>query len=282
LRFHKERTTIVSLNDEPLQLDTIQKALGRSLFAGNFVYRESVDSTNTVARALADQGSPEGTVVAAEEQTSGRGRLGRGWVSPPGANLLFSLLLRPSLEPENVFILTMILALASIDAIKELTHLNCLIKWPNDLYLKRKKLAGILTEFSVRGKSVEHVILGLGLNVHWHPDSGTNVARQATSLFRETGLKTDRSELLVRIIKAFEDYYGHVKQGKNDSYYKRWNKLCLVLGKQVVIESSQGEIHGVALEIDRQGALMIRDHKGTEQRITSGDVSVKWDEVGSC
>jgi BirA family biotin operon repressor/biotin-[acetyl-CoA-carboxylase] ligase len=261
--------------DDPLELDRIKKGLGRSLFAENLVYRESVDSTNALARAFADQGAPEGTVVVAEEQTAGRGRLGRNWVSPSGANLLFSLLLRPPLEPENVFVLTMILALASIDAIKEVTHLSCLIKWPNDLYLKRKKLAGILTEFSVRGKSVEHVILGLGLNVHWNPEPGEGIARRATSIFRETGLKTDRNDLLVRILKTFEVYYGHTKQGKGDPYYKRWNDLCLVLGKQVVIESSSGEIHGLALKIDRQGALIIRDRKGEEQRIISGDVSIK-------
>jgi BirA family biotin operon repressor/biotin-[acetyl-CoA-carboxylase] ligase len=262
---------------EPLRLDMIKMGVGRSLFAGNLVYRESVDSTNTLARALADQGAPEGTVVVAEEQTAGRGRMGRDWISPPGANLLFSLLLRPPLEPENVFVLTMVLALATIDAIKAASHLSCLIKWPNDLYLKRKKLAGILTEFSVREKSVEHVILGLGLNVHWHPEPGKGIARQATSVLSETGIRTDRSDLLVRILKTFEVYYGHAKQGKTDPYYKRWNDLCLVLGKPVVIELSSGEIHGLALKIDRQGALIIRDRKGTEQRIISGDVSIKWE-----
>jgi BirA family biotin operon repressor/biotin-[acetyl-CoA-carboxylase] ligase len=264
--------------DEPLKLERIKNALGQSLFAANVVYRESVDSTNRLAKALADQGAPEGTVVVAEEQTAGRGRLGRGWVSPAGANLLFSLLLRPSLEPENVFVLTMVLALAGIDAIESASHLKCSIKWPNDLYIKRKKLAGVLTEFSVRGKSVEHVVLGLGLNVHWHPEPGEGVARQTTSIFVETGLKTDRSDLLSRILKTFEVYYGHIKEGRMEPYYKRWNDVCLVLGKQVVISSSSGEIHGLAERIDRQGALIVLDRNGSEKRIVSGDVSVRWEE----
>ena len=260
---------------EPLRLERIKNALGRSLFAANMVCRDSVDSTNTLAKALAGQGAPEGTVVVAEEQRAGRGRLGRGWVSPPRANLLFSLLLRPPLEPDDVFVLTMVLALAGIDAIETASHLSCSIKWPNDLYLKRKKLAGVLTEFSVRGKSLEHVILGLGLNVHWHPEPGKGIARQATSIFAETGLKTDRGDLLVRILKAFEVSYGHIKEGKREPYHRRWNDLCLVLGKQVVIASSSGEIHGLAKKIDRQGALIVLDRNGTEQRIVSGDVSVQ-------
>ena len=263
---------------EPLKLERIKKGLVGSVFGANVVYRESVDSTNTLAKALAEKGAPEGTVVVAEEQTAGRGRLGRGWVSPAGANLLFSLLLRPPLEPENVFVLTMVLALAGIDTIEIATHLNCSIKWPNDLYLKRKKLAGVLTEFSVRGKSVEHVILGLGLNVHWHPETGKGIARQATSVFAETGLKTDRSALLIRILKTFAVYYGHIKEGRMEPYYKRWNDLCLVLGKQVTISSSSGEIHGLAKKVDRQGALIILDRNGIEQRVVSGDVSVQWEE----
>jgi BirA family biotin operon repressor/biotin-[acetyl-CoA-carboxylase] ligase len=265
--------------DEPLSLERIQDGLGGSLFASNVIYRESVDSTNTLAKALADQGAPEGTVVAAEEQTSGRGRLGRGWVSPLGANLLFSLLLRPPLGPENVFVLTMILALAGIDAIENASHLHCSIKWPNDLYVKRKKLAGILTEFSVRTKSVEHVILGLGLNVHWHPEPGKGIAREATSILGETGRKTDRSDLLVRLLKTFEEYYEDIKQGKGEPYYKRWNDFCLVLGKRVAISSSSGEIRGLALRIDRRGALIVRDRSGAEQRVVSGDVSVQWEEA---
>jgi BirA family biotin operon repressor/biotin-[acetyl-CoA-carboxylase] ligase len=194
------------------------------------------------------------------------------------ANLLFSLLLRPPLEPEEVFVLTMVLALAGLDAVEDLTHLSGGIKWPNDLYVKRKKLAGILTEFSVRGKAVEHVILGLGLNVYWHPEPGKGPAYQATSLLTETGRKIDRRDLLVRILQTFERSYEHLKQGKRDPYYKRWNDRCLVLGKQVVIESAGSLTKGLAWKIDRQGALILRDRHGGEQRILSGDVSVQWEE----
>ena len=124
-----------------LQPDVISKSLGQSLFATEIVYHETLDSTNSVAKALASEGAAEGIVVLAEEQTAGRGRMGRRWLSPKYVNLLFSLLLRPAINPEQIYALTMNLALAACDGIEEVSMLRPMIKWPNDLYAGGKKLA---------------------------------------------------------------------------------------------------------------------------------------------
>jgi BirA family biotin operon repressor/biotin-[acetyl-CoA-carboxylase] ligase len=264
----------LSNTKDRLQPESIKRELGPSLFVRNIIYAEAVNSTNTLAKALAARGAPEGTLVLAEAQTGGRGRMGRAWFSPAGTNLLFSILLRPAFNPESVFMLTMILALATIDAIQSGCGLSSMIKWPNDLYVGNKKLAGILTEFSVEGKSIEYVVLGLGLNVNWSPDEGEKITHPATSIFRETGTQRDRSDLLVQILRCFEAYYRDGASGKIDPFYERWNDLCLILGKEVVIESKE-KIHGKAVRIDRDGALIIEDSQGKEQKIISGDVSLR-------
>lgn len=245
--------------------------LGPSLFSKNIVYRESLVSTNKMAKELARQGAPEGSVVLAEEQTAGRGRKGRVWDSPGQANLLFSLLLRPALPPGEVFALTMILALAACEAVQEKTGLDILIKWPNDLYIGRKKLAGILTEFALKGQGIDYVILGLGLNVNWNPDS-----TQSTALKNETDRDISRNDLLVAILQRFEGYYSDMSPGQRAIYHEKWNALSLIMGKEVEIESGRKRIQGRALRIDKEGALIVLGEMGREHRVRNGDVTVKW------
>ncbi len=262
-------------NRDVLEPEFIKDRLGPSLFYGNIIYHESLDSTHRMAKELARQGAPEGTVVLAEKQTAGRGRRGRAWDSPARANLLFSLLLRPALPPHEVFALTMILALAACEAVREKTGLDVLIKWPNDLYVGRKKLAGILTEFALKGKGIDYVILGLGLNVNWNPNSS-----HSTALRTETGRTVSRNELLAGILQRFEAYYKDLSPGPRARYYEKWNALSLIPGNEVEIESGQERIQGKALRIDQEGALIIRDEEGRERKIRNGDVTVKrwWGE----
>ena len=260
---------------EPLQPDFLKKHLAASLFASPIHYHASMDSTNALARTLAAHGAPEGTLVITEEQTTGRGRRGRSWVSPARANLLFSLLLRPPLEGERVFVLTMVLALAGLKAIKRVAGVNAMIKWPNDLYVGTRKLAGVLTEFSVREKKVDWAVLGMGMNVGWHPEVPQGSGAPATSLLEETGQPVSRNELLVEILKGFEALYRDVVRGSIKALYDEWNHKCLVLGKAVVIESDTERIEGRALRIDDCGALIIEDAKGDQRRIFTGDVSLR-------
>ncbi len=260
---------------ELIQPDVLRKRLGRSIFSSHIHYHPSIDSTNAVAKELAGQGAPEGTLVTTEEQTAGQGRRGRSWVSPAGANLLFTVLLRPPIEADRVFVLTMVLTLAALEAVKRITGIKAMIKWPNDLYVGTKKLAGILTEFATRGKQVDWVVLGMGINVGWHPDVPEGGGAPATSLLEETGQRVSRNELLIEILKVFEGLYGQVVAGNMKALYEEWNQNCLVLGKAVVVESDRERIEGKALCIDDFGALIIEDAKGVQRRILTGDVSLR-------
>lgn len=260
---------------ELIQPELLKKRLAQSLFSSQIYYQASIDSTNAGAKALAGQGAPEGALVITEEQTAGRGRRGKSWVSPPGANLLFSVLLRPAMEGDRVFVLTMVLALAGLKGVKTVTGVKAMIKWPNDLYVGTKKLAGILTEFSVRGKQVDWAVPGMGINVNWHPDVPEGGGAPATSLLEETGHRVSRNDLLFEILTGFEPLYRDVLQGNMEGLYKEWNQNCLVLGKAVVVESERERIEGRALRIDECGALIIEEAKGVQRRILTGDVSLR-------
>ncbi|MGD8226985.1 MAG: biotin--[acetyl-CoA-carboxylase] ligase [Desulfobacteraceae bacterium] len=258
----------------------ITNKLGSSLFAKNLVFQRSLDSTNTLAKELATQGAPEGTLVLAEEQREGRGRMGRRWVSPGYVNLLFSLLLRPRIQKDQVFVTTMILALATIEAIRIRTGLRSAIKWPNDIFARGKKLGGILTEFSLRQEDIDYVVVGLGLNVNWSPHQTEGLSRLATSILAETGSRISRNDLLVTLLRIFELYYGEVLSGQIDDFYRTWNEASMIIGRNVEIVTPIEKTHGRALRIDRSGALIIEDDTGKEQRIISGEVSVTLGEKG--
>jgi len=260
---------------EIIQPELLKKRLAHSLFASHIHYYRSVDSTNAVAKALAGQGAPEGTLVVTEEQTAGRGRRGKSWVSPPGANLLFSVLLRPPIEGEKVFVLTMVLGLAGLKAVNKVTGVKTMIKWPNDLYVGTKKLAGVLTEFSVKGKQADWVVPGMGINVAWRPETAEEGGVPATSLLDEGGQRVSRNELLIEILTEFEGLYKEVVAGSMKPLYQEWNRNCLVLGKAVVVTSEKERIEGKALRIDEFGALILEDAEGNQRRILTGDVSLR-------
>ncbi|MFC1868039.1 biotin--[acetyl-CoA-carboxylase] ligase [Thermodesulfobacteriota bacterium] len=259
---------------DALNKKAVLARLGTSMFATNVILHNSIDSTNRYARDMAGKGAPEGTLVLAEEQTAGKGRMERRWLSKGYSNLLFSVLLRPSLTVDKVFVLTMIMAIATIEAVKVMKSLNTMIKWPNDLYIGQRKLGGILTEFSVRDGVVGHVILGIGLNVNWNPGEDHGLLYPATSIFAESGSRVSRNELLAGILKEFEGYYKEVLTGRTEDLYRRWNELSLIMGKEVNIESNGEKIRGMALRIDHQGALIIRDGRGKERKVLSGDISL--------
>ncbi|MBW2608738.1 MAG: biotin--[acetyl-CoA-carboxylase] ligase [Deltaproteobacteria bacterium] len=267
--------TLNSKNDR-LKKEILLEGLGKSLFATNIILHKSLDSTNRLAKELASKGSPEGTVVLSEEQTAGTGRMERRWLSQGYMNLLASALIRPAMPSDQIFVLTMILALATINGVNELTSLKPMIKWPNDIYLGPKKLGGILTEFSVKGKDVKWVVLGLGLNVNWMPEKDTNLLYPATSILAESGKKCPRNELLALILRSLEGLYKEVQAGRLDPLYRRWNQHSLIMGKDVEIHSAGEIIMGKVLRIDRNGGLVIKDSAGREQVILSGDVSVRF------
>jgi BirA family biotin operon repressor/biotin-[acetyl-CoA-carboxylase] ligase len=273
---HPGRNDTEKGKEEELNLDLIRSGLSPTLFGVHIVYHTALGSTNDLAKDLALRGAPEGTVVVTEEQTAGKGRRGRSWLAPSKTNLLFSILLRPTLSPNRVFSLTMALALAALEAIAEETGLLCMIKWPNDLYVGSRKLGGILTEFSGKDQQVDWVVLGLGLNVNWCPEEEKGVSGFcATSILAETHEKFSRNELLVQILKQFESHHERLFSGGGDDLYRKWNEHSLVLGKAVVIESEEKRTTGKAVRIDENGALILEDGTGRVHVITHGDVSLR-------
>ena len=262
----------------PLNHNLIINALKQSMFSGKLMFHDRVESTNDLAKAMALEGAENGTVIIAEEQTSGRGRMGRKWLSPPSSNLLFSLLLRPDLYTEKVFTLTMLLALSTVEAVETQTGVNAMIKWPNDIYVQDRKLAGILTEFSVTGNRLSHVILGIGINVNWDPEeaTGSHMLYPATSLMREAGHTVSREFLLINILSAYETHYMDVSRNGPARVQELWNKRSMLTGRNVSVEISNNEvINGTAIGIDEKGALLVSDIKGQTHTILNGDVHIK-------
>ena len=185
------------------------------------------------------------------------------------------MVLRPPIKPDLAFVLTMILALAASDGVCDISGLRPLIKWPNDLYVGGRKLAGILTEFSVREKRIAYMVLGMGLNVNWDPDESPDILNPATSLLRETGCVINRGELLVYILRHFDDSYRRLLLGETLGFYRRWNELSMVLGREVVVETGGEILRGVVRKINREGALILRDSRGVDKVVLNGDVSLR-------
>ncbi len=262
----------------PFRRELFMKGLRESLFSRNPVFLESVGSTNSFLKKMGDSGAPEGTLVLTEEQTAGRGRMGRPWLSPKYVNLLFSLLLRPErMDIKEAFSLTVILALAAIDGIEAVSSVRGGIKWPNDIYVGQRKVGGILTEVCGGNRKIEYAVLGLGLNVNWRPEETDSLLYPTTSISAEYGEVVSREKLLAQILIRFEAYYKEVlRAGGTESFQERFNERALFLGRDVEIETADGNISGKAIGMDKYGALIIANRKHGEQRVLYGDVRVKF------
>ena len=243
------------------------------LGVGEIIYFETIDSTNKKARDLADSGSSEGTLVLSEAQTRGRGRKGRAWYSPPEGGIYISLILRPLVSPAEAPKFTLLSAVAIAEAVISLTRLNIQIKWPNDILSRGKKLAGILTEMSTEMDAVNYIVVGLGLNVNT-PAFPDEIRETATSILIETGEPFPRVRLIQEYLKKYETYYEIYKNTGFDPVIKRWKELSNVIGKKVEVEVIGNRFIGEALDIDRDGALILKDVRGGIHRIISGDIAL--------
>ena len=246
------------------------------------VYLPITGSTNDVAKGLAAQGAPEGTVVMADEQTAGRGRMKRRWLAPPGACLLCSILFRPTLPPTQAQRLTMLCSLAAADAIKKVAGLWVALKWPNDLIVKSQipnpksqnwhKLAGVLTETGILGERLEFVVVGIGINVNVEPETLPTLALDATSILAETGRRVDRVALLVALLAGVEQRYEALRAGA--SPHQEWAARLATLGRPVQATTAEGVLTGVAESVDGDGALLLRTPDGGLHRLLAGDVTL--------
>ncbi|MCS7283078.1 MAG: biotin--[acetyl-CoA-carboxylase] ligase [Anaerolineae bacterium] len=232
----------------------------------------STTSTNDVARDLARQGAPEGTVVVADYQTAGRGRMGRRWLAPPGTSLLCSLLFRP--HPEHARDLPFLCALAAADAVEKVAGLSVALKWPNDLIVVRgegwRKLGGILAETEVSGGQVEFVVVGIGINVNVPPEVLPSLSPEATSILAETGRETDREQLLIALLEQTDLLYRQLRAGQRP--FAQWVTRLATLGQEVRLSTVEGEWCGIAEAVDEEGALLLRTPDGALRRVLVGDV----------
>jgi BirA family biotin operon repressor/biotin-[acetyl-CoA-carboxylase] ligase len=260
---------------ETLDPSRVQAALTTQVFGRNLVILPRTGSTNTVAKKLAAQGAPEGTVVVADEQTAGRGRMGRRWSAPPGTCLLCSILFRPDLPLTRAQQLTMVCSMAMADAVVRVAGLHVDLKWPNDLIVQSpnwKKLAGLLTETEVMGEQLKFTVVGIGVNVNVKVETLPSLALDATSILAETEREVDRVTLLVTLLAEIEARYARLQAGENP--HAEWSARLATLGQVVDATTSTGVHTGIAESVDRDGALLLRTPDGGLHLLLAGDVTL--------
>ena len=249
-----------------------RRTIGSStkLGSGKIHYFDYLASTMDQAMQLGMAGAASGSIVLAESQIKGRGRLGRSWFSPKYKGIYLSLILRPKILPNACPILTLMSAVSICEAIKEIIDLEVQIKWPNDLLIHNKKVAGILTEMNAEVDKVNFVVIGIGLNVN---NEKKSLIPQATSLKQEQGAEINRLVLLQEILRKLEDNYFLLKDRGPEEIIHKWRNFALTLGTRVKVDYQNKHIQGQAIDIDMDGALLVRKDSGLIQKISSGDVS---------
>ncbi|AJQ26740.1 biotin--[acetyl-CoA-carboxylase] ligase [Pelosinus fermentans] len=258
------------VNDEKMRKEIETKLPGRRIH----YYRE-ISSTNTAALEFAEARAPEGTLVLADRQTGGHGRLNRKWLSPAGGGLWFTLVLRPQIDPEKAAQITLLAAVAIARAIEIHTGICPGIKWPNDLLIKGKKVCGIIAEME-SGETIDHVILGIGINVNMDvQDFSLDLQDIATSLSQELGRPICRLSLLDEVLRQFDCWYSIWQRDGFEPIRVTWKQFNITLKQNVKVDSGDAVWSGEALDIDDGGALIIKSMNGMIKKFNFGEVSVR-------
>jgi biotin-[acetyl-CoA-carboxylase] ligase BirA-like protein len=258
-----------------LPVGEIQRDLGTHVFGkGPIHYFDEIDSTNNKAKSLAAKGAPEGTLVVAEKQCCGKGTRGRTWFSPNGG-LYLSLIVRPPIAAGEAPRITLMTSVAAAEALLSLADMPVAVKWPNDILVGGKKLAGILAEMSTNADLVDYIVVGLGLNVNTAAeDFPVPLGGRATSLLVETGGRIPRVRVARAFLEHFEKCYDQLSNEGFDPVLRRWRALSNVFGRQVRIEAIGNACSGEVVDVDSDGALIIQDRSGRFQRVLSGDLCI--------
>ena len=238
-------------------------------------YFSRIGSTNQYAKKIAEEGAPDGTLIIADEQTDGRGRSGRSWVTPPKEAIAFTLLLRPTLMPDRISMVTLVMGMAVVRAVNALYDVSAGIKWPNDAVIGGKKLCGILTEMSAEIGKVHYIVIGVGINANLtaFPEE---IRQTATSLKLELGREINRAELIARVMKEFEDLYAQFEHDTDlRSLKDAYNALCLNAGSPVRVLDPAGEYTGVSRGINEKGELLVETESDGVREVYAGEVSVR-------
>jgi len=248
--------------------DEIQRGLPVSKFGKRVYSYKKTDSTNTVCYDLALKGAEEGTVVIAEEQRKGKGRIKRSWISPPGG-IYMSCIIRPDIAPNEIEEFTLVAALCIAKSIRALTGLQCQIKWPNDILINGRKVCGILTEMKAETDRIDFMILGIGINVNTNEKS---IPSSATSLKKELKKRVSRIELVRFLLINFEKEYDVFRKEGFEAIREEIKSLSATLGRRIKVRAGEKIYEGEAVDIDGEGALILRLDTGLMKRVLSGDI----------
>lgn len=254
--------------EETLSPQNILNNLNTEFMGQKIIYYPSLESTMDTARREAQWGAQAGTIVVTEEQTAARGRLQRSWISPKG-QLAVSIILRPNID--HLPVLIMISSVAVVYAIQKVTGLRARIKWPNDVFIRDKKICGILIENDIRKNILKHAIIGIGLNVNMNAQDYPEIKTIATSLSQESGQEISRIRLLCQVLSEFEKLYYLLPE--HDSIFKQWQDNLYTLGLRVTVNMVENNIDGIAESVNKDGSLLLRKKDGSLIKILSGDVN---------
>ncbi len=255
-----------------LSKENLQQCLDTTLIGRKLFFFESIDSTNACAKTLAQAGTPDGTVVVTEFQTHGRGRHGRPWTASPGENLLFSVVLRPSISRASAGLLTFFAAVSVARGIEQVCEKPIECKWPNDLLFNGRKTCGILLENSLDNGNVDYAVVGVGINVNQSEFDG-DLGRRATSLALELDRQVDRTRLFSSIMTSMESAYRDVRNAEFSALLDEWNARCTMFGRQVTVAQNEGRITGKAVGLNTDGGLILETPAGI-RTIYAGDISL--------
>ncbi len=253
--------------------ETLKERLAGQRIGELVRYFRELDSTNIMACRLARDGAPEGTVVVADAQGKGKGRLNRAWQSPAGRNLYVSIILRPPIDPPSAPQLTLVAGVAVAELLTACGLKHLTIKWPNDVLISGKKVCGILTEISSAARGVDFIVLGVGLNVNMNRgDFEPSLGDIATSLKIETGKTHDRIAVISGLLNFFETWYKVFLRAGFPGVRDTWLRHADILGRPIRVVFREDAQTGVVLGIDDDGAIVMQDADGTAQRVIAGDV----------
>ena len=243
--------------------------------AKEVLYFDTIDSTNTKAQELAEKGYPSGTLVVADKQESGKGRRGRSWVSPSGTGIFMTLMIKPDINPNNASMLTLVAALAVAKAITSVTGEEALIKWPNDIVINGKKVCGILTEMNAQFDYINHIVVGIGINVH-NESFPEEISQMASSLMIEAGGKRfHRAQIIAETMSYFEQYYDtFLKTQDLSALVREYDELLVNMNKAVRVLDPKEPFDGKAMGITPKGELIV-DTWESRKLVSSGEVSVR-------
>ena len=252
----------------------IEGALHTDIFGRHVVYMESTQSTNEEAKKIAREGAEEGTIVVAEEQTTGHGRLTRGFYSPFAKGIWFSVILRPKFFPMEAAKCTLLAAIGVCRGIRRLGLTDAGIKWPNDILFHGKKLVGILTEMSASMEKIDYIIMGIGINTGMKKNEFPEDFREGATSFLNEGIDVSRKDLLAAILYELEKEYAIAQNAGFDKVLEDWKTLSVTIGQEVRVIMGNESYTGKAIDIDKDGCLLVDTGKGIN-RVLAGDVSIR-------